>query len=589
MSDSPAALPPSGMPTWFRALPAPAVLAAGAALGVAVVWALLFVLAGSGVPRGTTVLGVDIGGLSPQQAQAKLATAIGPKAVAPLAVGVGATHVPVDPVKAGLTFDAAATVQGAGTRSLNPFSLVGSLFGGSAVQPVVVVDQTKLDASVATVAKTVDRPGREGGISFAGGRATAIEPSAGSGIDRAKAAQTLRTEFLRSTKIDLATTTLNPTVSAEEVARALDAFGRPAVSGPVRLTVTTLTFPVAPRTFAPFLSMKADQGRLVPAVNGAGLKQALSRPLAGVERPAVDAKFSLTGGSPSVVASQSGLAVPADQLAAAFLAALPKTTDRVAVVKLVEVQPKLTTAQANTLGIKEKVASFTTHYPYAAYRLQNIHRAATLIDGTVLLPGQVFSLNKIVGERTAANGFAIGFIINNGKFEKDYGGGTSQVATTTFNAAFFAGLKIVTHKAHSLYSSRYPAGREATVAWPSVDLQFQNDSGHAVIVDSSFTDSSVTVTIWGTKVWNIDSVSSARYNQRAYPTVYDATAACIPSGGVDGFDIDVTRVFKHGSTVVKNEKFHTHYQPTALIFCHAKPVPTPSPTTTPSPSASAAH
>ncbi len=565
-------------------LPKPALLAGAAALGAVVLWALLYVLAGSGVPHGTTVLGHDIGGLPPEQAQARLATAVGTKATVPITVTAGSSQTTVDPVKAGLAFDAAATVRNAGTRSLNPFSLIGSLFGGSQVAPVVKVDAARLDVAVAAVGTSVDKPGREGGISFAGGRATAIEPSAGTGIDRAKAAESLRSVFLRATTVKLATTALPPTVSADEVARALADFARPAVSGPVRLSVATVNVPVVPSTFTPYLAMKPDQGKLVPTLNGVGLKRALARPLAGVERPAVDAKFSLSGGSPSVVASQSGLAVPADQLAAAFLAALPRTSDRVAIVKLAEVQPKLTTARANTLGIKEKVASFTTYYPYAAYRLQNIHRAATLIDGTVLLPGEVFSLNKIVGERTAANGFAIGFIINNGKFEKDYGGGTSQVATTTFNAAFFAGLKIVTHKAHSLYISRYPAGREATVAWPSVDLQFQNDSGHAIIVDSSFTDSSVTVTIWGTKVWGIDSVSSARYNPRPYPTVYDATASCIPSAGLNGFDIDVTRVFKRGATVVKSEKFHTHYQPTELIYCRAKPGPSPSPSGSPSPS-----
>ena len=98
-----------------------------------------------------------------------------------------------------------------------------------------------------------------------------------------------------------------------------------------------------------------------------------------------------------------------------------------------------TTEDARALGIKQQVSTFTTYYPYAEYRNINIGRAAELIDGTVLKPGETFSLNDTVGERTAENGFTIGFIISNGIFKEDLGGGVSQMATTTFNAMFFAG------------------------------------------------------------------------------------------------------------------------------------------------------
>ena len=115
---------------------------------------------------------------------------------------------------------------------------------------------------------------------------------------------------------------------------------------------------------------------------------------------------------------------------------------------------------------------FTTYFPYLEYRNVNIGRAAELINGTVLKPGETFSLNGVVGERTRANGFTEGFIIQGGKFKKELGGGVSQSATTTYNAMFFAGLKDIEHQPHTLYIDRYPPGREATVAWPSLDLKF---------------------------------------------------------------------------------------------------------------------
>ena len=102
---------------------------------------------------------------------------------------------------------------------------------------------------------------------------------------------------------------------------------------------------------------------------------------------------------------------------------------------------------------------FTTSFPYAEYRNINIGRAAELINNTLLKPGETFSLNRIVGERTAANGFTEGYVIKGG-IEKDLGGGVSQSATTTFNAMFFAGLKDIQHRPHTLYINRYPAGRE---------------------------------------------------------------------------------------------------------------------------------
>ena len=114
----------------------------------------------------------------------------------------------------------------------------------------------------------------------------------------------------------------------------------------------------------------------------------------------------------------------------------------------------------------ELVSEYTTFYPSDfPPRLTNIHRAADLMDDTLVLPGKTFSMNKEVGERTGARGFAQGYVISGGKLQVDFGGGVSQLATTTFNAMFFAGLEDVEHHPHSFYISRYPEGREATVAW----------------------------------------------------------------------------------------------------------------------------
>ena len=195
----------------------------------------------------------------------------------------------------------------------------------------------------------------------------------------------------------------------------------------------------------------------------------------------------------------------------------------------------------------------------------------------MLKPDDEFSLNGIVGERTAENGFTEGFIISDGVFKEDFGGGVSQVATTTFNAMFFAGLKDIEHKPHSFYIDRYPVGREATVAWPYVDLRFQNDTPYGVLVEAFIKPStpsssgSMTVRMWSTKYWDIKASQSDRYNETQPETRRLSGDECVPNEGYGGFDIDVFRsFFKPGSDeLVRRETFNTTYTPSDTVICES--------------------
>lgn len=154
---------------------------------------------------------------------------------------------------------------------------------------------------------------------------------------------------------------------------------------------------------------------------------------------------------------------------------------------------------ASGLGVKEVIGEFTTKHPCCAPRVSNIHRISDMTRGVLIAPGETFSANGFVGKRTKEKGFASAPVIENGKFSEDYGGGVSQWATTTFNAAFFAGLDIPDHKAHSIYISRYPYGREATLAYPSVDLKIHNNTPYGVVIWPTYTGTSITVQLWSTR------------------------------------------------------------------------------------------
>jgi vancomycin resistance protein YoaR len=194
-----------------------------------------------------------------------------------------------------------------------------------------------------------------------------------------------------------------------------------------------------------------------------------------------------------------------------------------------------------------------------------------------VLPDETFSLNETVGERTEANGFTKGFIINEGRLVEDLGGGVSQVATTTYNAGFFGGMEDVEHKPHSLYFSRYPMGREATVAWPSLDMAFKNNTPHGVVVDTSFRPSasgrqgSLTVRLWSTKYWTVTETTGNPTNFTEPGTVYDTSPDCSPQAGIRGFDVVVTRTLSRPGAEPITEEYSTRYKAGDEVVCRAEP------------------
>ncbi|MFN8052990.1 MAG: VanW family protein [Acidimicrobiales bacterium] len=209
-------------------------------------------------------------------------------------------------------------------------------------------------------------------------------------------------------------------------------------------------------------------------------------------------RFDIVNGAPTPVPGTDAVVccdakAPAD-IAAALLAGKSEVTLGTRTVTAAD-----GVAWANTLGVKEVVGEFTTKHPCCAPRVTNIHRMSDLTRGVIIAPGETFSANDFVGKRTKEKGFVSAPVIEEGKFSEDFGGGVSQWATTTFNAAFFAGLDIPEHKAHSIYISRYPFGREATLAYPSVDLKLKNNTPYGVVIFPTYTNTSITVQLWSTR------------------------------------------------------------------------------------------
>lgn len=310
-----------------------------------------------------------------------------------------------------------------------------------------------------------------------------------------------------------------------------------------------------------------------------------------------DAKFSVVGEKVAIIPSKEGIIINLEKAAGDLnLAAIKKDPAQREVLLTGTIStPKLTTEKAQSMGIKEKITSYTTKYsPYARARVSNIHLLTKTLDGVIVAPGDVFSFNKTIGPRTAVKGYKEASIILNGKLVPGLGGGVCQVATTMFNTIFFAGLPVAERRNHSFYISKYPTGRDATVSYPYPDLKFKNDTGAYILIKGYVSSNSVTINFYGT-----DPDRTVTYNTTgfsgitAFPVekVEDSTLEegieKIVDLGEAGRQVTVYRTVKKDSTILFKDTFFSKYRPKIQVVIYGTKVkPTESPSTAPTTSAS---
>ena len=524
---------------------------------------------GRHVPANTSVAGIPIGGKSPADAEATLKRQLAARASAPVKLLVAGRTVQIDPSAAGLSLDLEETLQGLSGFSLKPADVWNHLDGGQDEPLATSVDRDRLRAVLGETAKSVNRAAQEGSITFPDGHVKLVAPVPGANLDVDQTAEAIATTWPTRAPVKATVQSVRPKVSAEELQRANTEFASKAVKAPVKVVVNRVTQVLRPADFAPVVTMRADSsGHVAPAYDGKRLLALVTRGAAtrGLQTSPREASIALQGGKPVVIPSAVGYRIDEKPLVTAFGAALTSST-RTAVVRPVVLQPQLTTAEAEKIKPKEVISTFTTYFPDNPPRTNNIKIAARTLNGTFVAPGKQFSLNGTLGKRTPEKGYAQAPVIMNGRLVKDYGGGVSQVSTTTFNAAFFSGVRIDEHTPHSFYISRYPEGREATVSWPDVDQKWTNDTGYGIIIQASTSGNAITVSLLGTKVWDVEAVKGPRRNVVKPKTIVDKTKGCVPQLPTEGFDVTVTRIFKKNGAEAKRSQFNTHYIPEDQVTC----------------------
>ncbi|GAA1751571.1 VanW family protein [Aeromicrobium alkaliterrae] len=535
---------------------------------------------GSRLAADTTIAGVDVGGLSPAKAEARLDDELGPREGENLTFVLDESEFTFAAPDMGLSLDTEASVDAAGgKRSWNPLDMVDTLFGGDDYPAELDVDSELLDAATATIAQTVDVPVTESLITFPEGQPVATQPADGRRVTSDGLLEALREVYLVAEgQVEIPTEVVEPGVDAEGLEVAMQEIAVPAVSAPVVLNVGDQQIELPVSAYTPALQIRTEGDEMKPYIDPAALAGPLTDSTTGIGEKAVDADIDIVNGAPVITPSKPGIGLQPEVMATELLPVLTATgPERALTLEAQPVEPEFTTADAEALGIVEKVSEFETYYPNTQYRNINQGRAASLIDGTILKPGEQFSFDKVVGQRTAANGFVQGGVIEGGRFVESFGGGVSQVATTTYNAAFFAGLDDDEHKPHSLYLTRYPLGREATVNWGTTDLKFTNSTPHGILIkawvvpSNSSRQGTMHVEMWSTKYWDIEAGVSAKRNFRSGSTVYDTSPECTAQAAIQGFDVDVYRTFKQNGQVVKKETKTAVYRAGDAVVCGPPP------------------
>lgn len=495
-----------------------------AILGAVGAIALLLLVVGSSygdkVLPGTEVAGVDVGGVDAQEAKRRLAPVL--EADAPLTLAAGSTTITLRPSEAGYAVDLDATVQRALDAGRDgPLGtvrgVVGGLTGGREVEPVARIDRAKLNARVRDIAAEVDRPLSPGAIDASAETldVTVTPPRDGRRVRRTELVDALEAAFPaargRSVAIPV---TVRDAVASEKV-RDIGRRAEAYLKQPLSIDAPGGNLTVTPAQVAPLLALRSlDDGRDARLGTDPEARRALVADLAAKrDRAAREARFSASGGDVVVDGKgelswrprsatveirergRSGRTVnrgaTGDRIDRAIRAGRHRAT-----LPVTTVTPKVTTEQAR--DIDRLIGTFTTYYAPGEPRVTNIRKIASVVDGTVIPAGGTFSLNDVAGERTEAKGYVEApFIAEGNRLEPSVGGGVSQFSTTMYNAAYFAGLRLDQHTAHSLYIDRYPAGRESTLNFGSIDLKWTNDTKVPVLVRTSSTETSVTVRLFG--------------------------------------------------------------------------------------------
>lgn len=541
------------------------------------------------IHKGVSVSGINVGGMTPAQARQKLYTESASILDRPLLVLHENKSWKISPRDLNATLNVEGAVDTAynlGRRGtvLKQLKERFSLWQRPReLQLHFSLNDKKLQEFVAEIKAGVETKPREARIVVRKGQVSILSSREGLEV-REGELLALLTEKLSNPKnrrIVLPVTHL-PVHTATQEAEATLQETRKMLEGPLALKFHQYKWVLQPQEIGALLEFREEKQRVEGSRFVSRLQPRLDRKLTeGLLRTltkdisilAKDAQFGVAEDKVNIVPSEDGFEVDCQASIPLMEEALLTDSPRQTSIVMSKTRPKRTTEVATSMGIKEKVSTFTTRFdPRALSRVHNIRLLAGALDGALVAPGEVFSFNGTIGPRTAAKGYQEAPTIINGELVPTLGGGICQVGTTFFNSVFFAGLEIVERHNHSFYISKYPAGRDATVSWGGADLQFRNDTPNHLLIKTASTPSSLTITLYGTNPHREVTFTTAPFTDFMPFTSKYVPDPSLPKdqqkveeNGVTGRHITVVRTVKQDGKTIHKDKLVSHYKPKKAI------------------------
>jgi vancomycin resistance protein YoaR len=470
----------------------------------AVVLGLAFAGSPQKLPAGTEIAGVDVSGLTAGQARSLLEKRSRELAGVPVVFTAAGKHWRVKPSAVVVDVDWGAAVeaaqkQGEGFGPFRGLKRLGVRVFGGEVAPTSRVYQSAVDSYMGRFARAVDEASIEPSLVLRGTEADIVPGRSGRLLDRATAEKVFvqaltalsRKPVPVPLKVDHTKLTTRDLVGAKVKAET-------ALSGPVDVAFGAGGWHLTVAKIKRLLELPSN-GDTELRLEGPRAARFFANLEKRVNHAPKDASFAVGARNVvRVVPAQPGQTLELQATTRNLMAALLSPTSRKADLAVTKATPERTTADARAMGITGLVGAYETFYGGVPNRIHNVQLVAQMIDDHFIAPDAEFSFNATTGERSESKGFLEAPVIINGELKTGLGGGVCQVSTTTFNAAYEAGLPITDRTNHALYISHYPQGRDATVNYPDTDLKFVNDTGHWLWLRTFVSSSSLTVALYGT-------------------------------------------------------------------------------------------
>lgn len=244
--------------------------------------------------------------------------------------------------------------------------------------------------------------------------------------------------------------------------------------------------------------------------------------------------------------------------------------DRTVVVTTTEIEPEIGDDEAEDWDVDAVMAEFTSEFPTGAEnegRTENIRVGLRYVNGSVIMPGEQFSLADTLAPISRDRGYVEAGVISDGRLVKGIGGGLSQVSTTLLNTAWFSGVQLNAFTPHSYYISRYPVGREATISVGAIDNVWTNDTSSPIIIRTFIQGNEIVMQFYGDRQYTVETRTGSRRDITQPEERTDDSEDCLTQGAVDGFTITVARDLLQSGDVVRTDEYTTTYEASPGVTC----------------------